>query len=194
MIASVHAGSISKNASHAEFHWPAAFILSQTGVAAVFGVRFTPIAFASSNRMGAPRLHVWIDRSDPIFRIIRISSRLAPASSAPRTCRRVPSGLKVRTRSIHRKADQLDVFAWQHAAGPRISGHLEALLDPLRVPFTKLRQRRVVPRTGGAVPGTATFPASATGAWPKAGSPTASMPSSDSGVCRELPTVHSPVL
>ena len=95
MIASVHAGSISKNPSQAVFHWPAAFISSQTGVAAgPFGASFTPAAFASSSRMGAPRLHVWIDSRDAIFRTIRISSRVAPASSAPRMWRRVPSALK----------------------------------------------------------------------------------------------------
>ena len=151
MIASVHAGAISKNASHAGFHWPAAFILSQTGVAAAFGVGFTPIAFASSNRMGAPRLHVWIDRSDAD---LQDHQDLVAAGAGFECAANMPAGslgAQGRTRSIHRQADQLDVFAWQHAAGPRISGHLEALLDPLRVPFTKLRQRRVVPRTGGSV-------------------------------------------
>ena len=39
-------------------------------------------------------------------------------------------GAQVRTRRIHRKADQLDVFARQYAAGPRVVGHLEALVDP----------------------------------------------------------------
>ncbi len=40
MMASVHAGSISKKPSQPVFHWPAAFILSQTGVAAFsFGPR-----------------------------------------------------------------------------------------------------------------------------------------------------------
>lgn len=66
-----------------------------TGVAAAsFGSGFTPAAFASSSRMGAPRLHVWIDRRDAILRIIRISSRVAPASSAPRMWRRVPPALR----------------------------------------------------------------------------------------------------
>ena len=95
MIASVHAGSSSKNPSQAVFHWPAAFILSQTGVTAgAFGAGVTPAAFASSNRIGAPRLAEWSDSSDAILRTIRISARVAPAASAPRMWRRVPPGLK----------------------------------------------------------------------------------------------------
>ena len=95
MMAPVQTGSISKKPSHPVFHWPAAFILTQTGVAAFsFGPGFTPAAFASSYRMGAPRLHVWIASRDAILRIIRISSRVAPASSAPRMWRRVPPSLR----------------------------------------------------------------------------------------------------
>ena len=44
--------------------------------------------------MGAPRLHEWIAMTEAIFRIIRISSRVAPASSARRMWRRVPSGFR----------------------------------------------------------------------------------------------------
>src|SRR5262245_13513304 len=43
---------------------------------------------------GAPRLQEWIDITDAILRIVRISSRVAPTSSAARMCRRVPSGLR----------------------------------------------------------------------------------------------------
>ena len=57
-------------------------------------------------------------------------------------------GAQVRTGGIHRNADQLDVFARQYAAGPRIVGHLEALIDPERFPFAKLGERSVVPGTG----------------------------------------------
>ena len=95
MNSSVHTGSSSKNGSHAVFHWPTAFILSQAGVgAASFWAGFTPAAFASSSRIGAPRLQEWIDMTDAHLRTKRISSRVAPASSAARMWRRVPSGLR----------------------------------------------------------------------------------------------------
>ena len=139
MIASVHAGSISKNPSQAVFHWPAAFILSQTGVAAgSFGVGFTPAAFASSNRMGAPRLHVWIDRRDAILRIIRISSRVAPASSAPRMWRRVPPALRFVQAAFTAMLISSMSLRGSMPLVHGIVGHLEALVDPDRVPFAKL--------------------------------------------------------
>src|SRR5215468_6133567 len=92
---SVHTGSSSKNGSHAVFHWPTARILSQAGVgAADLAAGLAPNALASSSRMGAPRLQEWIDITDAILRIMRISSRVAPASSAARIWRRVPSALR----------------------------------------------------------------------------------------------------
>jgi hypothetical protein len=97
MNSSVQTGSSSKNGFHASFHWPSFRILSQAGVGAGGrgrAVDCAPAALASSSRIGAPMLQVWIDRSDAIFRTIRISSRLAPACSAARMCRRVPSGLR----------------------------------------------------------------------------------------------------
>ena len=50
---------------------------------------------ASSRRIGAPRLHEWIDMTAPHLRTKRTSCRVAPASSAPRMWRRVPSGLRL---------------------------------------------------------------------------------------------------
>src|ERR1700678_3360934 len=41
--------------------------------------------------MGAPRLHEWTARPTPHLSTRRTSSRVAPASSAPRICRRVPA-------------------------------------------------------------------------------------------------------
>ena len=148
MIASVHAGSSSKNPSQAVFHWPAAFIPSQTGVAAgSFGAGFTPAAFASSNRMGAPRLAVWIDSRDPILRIIRISSRVAPASSAPRMWRRVPPALKfVMAAFTARLISSMSL----RGRMPLVHGSsdiFETLAGPDRIPFAKRGQRSVVPRT-----------------------------------------------
>jgi hypothetical protein len=49
----------------------------------------TPAAMDSTRRRGAPRLHEWMERRDAILSTIRISSRLAPAASAARMCRRV---------------------------------------------------------------------------------------------------------
>jgi hypothetical protein len=49
---------------------------------------------ASSRRMEAPRLHEWIEMTDAILNTIKISSRVAPASSAARMCRRVPFALR----------------------------------------------------------------------------------------------------
>src|SRR5271170_6909619 len=93
---SVHVGSSSKNGSHAVFHCPIARIASQAGVsAAVFRVGVTPAALASSRSIGAPRLHEWTDIREPALSTNRISSRVAPASSAARMCRRVPSGLRL---------------------------------------------------------------------------------------------------
>ena len=94
---SVHTGSSSKNGSQAVFHCPTARIASQAGVGAVFfrGAGCTPAAFASSSRMGAPRLHEWIAISEAPLRTKRISSRVAPASRAARMWRRVPSGLRL---------------------------------------------------------------------------------------------------
>ena len=59
------------------------------------GAGSTLAAFASSRRIGAPRLHEWIDMTDPHLRTKRISSRVAPASSAARMWRRVPSGFRL---------------------------------------------------------------------------------------------------
>src|SRR6516162_9429794 len=94
---SVQTGSSSKNGSHASFHWPSSRILSQAGVGEATG-RVADCVLAdlvSSSRRGAPRLQLWIDRSEAILRTIRISSREAPASSAARMWRRVPSGLRL---------------------------------------------------------------------------------------------------
>ena len=55
----------------------------------------TPAALASSRSIGAPRLHEWIDIREPALSTNKISSRVAPASSAARMCRRVPSGLRL---------------------------------------------------------------------------------------------------
>ena len=144
MIASVHAGSISKNASHAEFHWPAAFILSQTGVAAAFGFRFTPIAFASSSRIGAPRLHEWIDIEATHLQDQQDLVAAGAGFECAANMAAGPSGLKVRARSIHREAEstrRLCVAARRLIHGsPDILRHC---IDPIarRVPCTKLRAR-----------------------------------------------------
>ena len=45
-------------------------------------------------RIGAPRLQEWIDSSDAIFTTVRISFGVAPAASAARMWRRVPSACK----------------------------------------------------------------------------------------------------
>src|ERR1700720_4083344 len=71
---------------------------SQAGVArSVFGrsASATPAAFASSSRMGAPRLQEWMAIREAALRTNKISSREAPASSAVRMWRRVPSGLRL---------------------------------------------------------------------------------------------------
>src|SRR5271166_5091244 len=96
MNSSVHAGSSSKNGSHAVFHWPAARIWSQAGAGALgFAAGVAPVALASSSRIGAPRLHEWIATRAAHFSTKRISSRVAPASSPARMWRRVPSGLRL---------------------------------------------------------------------------------------------------
>src|SRR5277367_3428307 len=51
---------------------------------------FTPAAFISSSRMGAPRLQEWTASPTPHLRTRRTSSRVAPASSDARIWRRVP--------------------------------------------------------------------------------------------------------
>src|SRR5271156_814322 len=69
---------------------------SQAGVAAdAFRVSVIPAALASSRSIGAPRLHEWIDITAPALRTNKISLRVAPASSAARMWRRVPSGLRL---------------------------------------------------------------------------------------------------
>jgi len=89
---SVHIGSSSKNGSHAVFHCPSARIASQAGVAAdVCRAGVTPAALASSRRIGAPRLHEWMDIREAALRTNKISSRVAPASRAARIAvRRLP--------------------------------------------------------------------------------------------------------
>src|SRR5271166_816479 len=44
--------------------------------------------------MEAPTVHEWIDMTDAILKTIKISSRVAPASSAARMWRGVPSALR----------------------------------------------------------------------------------------------------
>lgn len=82
-------------AVQASFHPPLARTLSHTGVT-TFECSFgcTSAALASSRRIGAPKLHVWMPRKETILSTVKISSRLAPASSAARMYRRVPSGLR----------------------------------------------------------------------------------------------------
>ena len=52
-------------------------------------------------------------------------------------------GIQICTGSIHCNANQLDVFARQYATGPRVVGHLKALIDPDRIPFANRGQCRV---------------------------------------------------
>src|SRR5450755_2534943 len=71
-------------------------ILSQNGVGSPWPrpADFTPAALASSSRIGAPRLQEWIGSRQLHLITIRISSRVAPAASAARIWRRVPSALR----------------------------------------------------------------------------------------------------
>src|SRR5215471_13047951 len=71
-------------------------ILSHDGVGmARVAAGRAPAASASSSRIGAPRLHEWIDITEAHLSTKSISSRVAPAASAARMWRRVPSGLRL---------------------------------------------------------------------------------------------------
>ncbi len=83
MNSSVHTGSSSTNGSHALHHCPGASTLSQAGVAsAPLLVRLTPVAAASSSKIGAPGLQEWMDISEAFLRIIGILSGVGPARKA----------------------------------------------------------------------------------------------------------------
>jgi hypothetical protein len=94
---------------------------------------------------GRTRLAVWIDRRDPILMIIgsRGSHRLRRAADMA-----AGSSASVRA-AIHRRADQLDVFARQDAAGPQAFDIL-ALVDKDRVPCAELGCACGFPGTSGA--------------------------------------------
>jgi hypothetical protein len=64
--------------------------------------------------MGAPRLQEWMAIREAALRTNKISSQEAPASSAARMWRRVPSGLRLVQAAFNPTPDQLDKFARQN--------------------------------------------------------------------------------
>src|ERR1700674_5734777 len=111
-----------------------AFTLSQAGVGtALFGAGRSPTALASSNKMGAPRLHEWSASTVAALRTNKISSRVAPASSAARMWRRVPSGLRLVHATFKPTLINSTSFRWSNplAQGlvtifPQASAHAES--------------------------------------------------------------------
>ncbi len=80
----------------------------------------------------------------PHLRTKRISSRVAPASSAARMWCRVPSGIEVRAGGVQTHTDQFDELARQNPSDPGVRGHPQACRSPRRVPGAQLFQGRVL--------------------------------------------------
>ncbi len=78
-----------------------------------------------------------MDKTDPHLRTNKISSRVAPASSAARMWWRVPSALRLVQAAFKLTLTNSINFRGQNRVSPRIGAHLEAELGPLRIPFTQ---------------------------------------------------------
>ena len=130
MIASVQAGAISKNASHPGFHWPALSSCRRPaspppgrGLHAGRLRFFQQDGGAQAAGMERQKGRDLQDRQD----LLAAGARFERAAHMPAGA----SGLKFVQAAFTARLIS-STFAWEHAAGPRIAGHLEALLDPLR--------------------------------------------------------------
>ena len=99
-------------------------------------------------RIGAPRLQEWIDSSDAIFTTVSTSFGVAPAASAARMWRRVPSACKFVQAAF--TAMQISSTSLSGRM-PLVHGsvvNLRACLGPARIQFAQSVERRFIPGAG----------------------------------------------
>ena len=135
-------GPVLRNGSNAVFHWPIARKASQEGVAGLGPPAvFMPAACISSRRMGAPRLNECNARTAAHLSTRRTSSRVAPASSAPRNMAARSHFIEIRASSVQREGEEFDFLARQHPAVPRVV-RPEQQFGTLSIPFLEFVEGR----------------------------------------------------